>query len=137
MSHLAHIVRVKEKLHELGVNCPIQQKSLLNNAYIDAIVAHHFTTFPGFNVCEDMRWKYETKIDCWNSVSPLDYNAVRDGYVSRINELRGQLSNTGRACTPPVVAAAPPKNETFCVTELPEYHDLVRYLFSEIRNCHE
>lgn len=137
MSHLDHVVRVKSKLTELGVTCPFQQRDLIDNAYVDAIVRAHFIYNPTFVVPTNEANAVRDKIDSWNAVSPIGYEKIWVGFISFINLSLSALTTDGRnfdKATPVIV-----DGQTLipCISELQDYKDLVSYLLQELRNCHE
>lgn len=135
MSHLDHVVRVKERMSALGMTCPFEQRKLIDQAYIDAIVMHHFACNPTFTVNEKERDCYRCMIDKWNNVSPIGYEAIYSGVISCVNLAYSALRSKGRLCMQPHVFSTP--EGVVDMGTMPEYNDLVGYLYQEVKNKHE
>lgn len=134
MSHLDHVVRVKQKLAELGVTCPFKQRDLIDLAYKDALVAHHFTVNPTFTLTDKERACYREQIDRWNSVSPIGYESIYSNVISTLNLLYASLSTTGRSTQPQLVLDV---EGGPVLSEEQSYRDLVAYLRQEVKKAHE
>lgn len=136
MSHLDHVVRLKEKLSTLNVTCPFEQRKLIDNAYIDALVAAHFNCRKNFIVCDKENEAMRCQIDKWNSVSPIDHEGIYHSYRSFINLMFSTLCTKGRGFIKAVIINE--GTESACnLEEVQEYQDLVAYLFQEVKNKHE
>lgn len=136
MSHLDHVVRVKESLAARGVTCPFQQRDLIDQAYIDALVAHHFACNPTFTLHDKERDTYRCMLDKWNSVSPIGHEKIYSGVLSFINLTYSALRTKGRVHLK-VHAAISENENTVMLEDIPEYNDLVSYLCQEVKNKHE
>jgi|AGFT01.1.fsa_nt_gi hypothetical protein len=136
MSHLDHIVRVKQKLAELGITCPFKQRGIIDNAFKDALVAHHFAVNPTFSLTDKERDVYRTQLDRWNNVSPVGYEAIYSGVIATLNLMYGSLRSTGRVSSSSINLEL----ETEIATPLESeqsYKDLVSYLVQEVKKAHE
>jgi len=136
MSHLDHIVRVKERLAELGVTCPFKQRELINNAFKEALVAFHFTVNPTFVLVEKELDSMRRQLDRWNNVSPIGHEWIYSNTISTINLLFGSLRSTGRANSPSVTVDSEAAGSVWLEQEQ-SYKDLVAYLFQEAKKAHE
>lgn len=134
MSHLDHVVRVKQALATNGVTCPFEQRKLIDQAYIDALVAHHFACNPTFSLSDKERDCYRFMIDKWNDVSPIGYEAIYSGVLSFINLTYSSLRTKGRGFAKTCFGIG--ESDVF-IEDLQEYKDLVAYLFQEVKNKHE
>lgn len=138
MSHVDHIERVKNKLRSLGQMCPFKHRELLNNAYIDALVAAHFKCNATFFLTATEIDKYRCQMDKWNSVAPFDFECVANGYIGRINKLSAQLATYGYPTESYCICVNPEDAEhNVDLRDLQEYKDLVAYLVQEVKNKHE
>lgn len=139
MSHLDHIVRVKERLTALGVTCPIKQKALVEHAYTDALIKVHFMVNPTFFVPSNESSVMREQLDRWNCISPIDHSNIWSCFLSFINLTLSALTQAGRCdCKNIHVFDDSEKEKVLCVLNtLPEYVDLVNYLGQELRGRHE
>lgn len=134
MSHLDHVLRVKEALKEKGIACPFQHRSLIDNAFVDALVAGFFSKTKSFIVSEDNNWEIRAQIDRWNNVNPIGHEWIYAQTRARINLAFTGLSIQGRYTTSPVPIGT---SEACFLEDMQSYKDLVGYLFQEAKNCHE
>jgi len=134
MSHLDHVVRVKERLSAEGLTCPFEQRTLIDQAYIDALVMCHFACNPSFSLTEKEQGVYRCMIDKWNDVSPIGYEKIYAGVISFINLTYSSLRSKGRGY---MQASHSFSESGVLLEETQEYKDLVAYLFQEVKNKHE
>lgn len=136
MSHLDHIVRVKERLSELGVTCPFEQRKLIDNAFKEALLAYHFTVNPTFVLVEKELNQMRCQLDRWNNVSPIGHEWIYSNTISSINLLFGSLRSVGRANSPSIALETEAAGSVWLEQEQC-YKDLVAYLFQEAKKNHE
>lgn len=92
MSHLAHIVKLKQSMISAGVVDVGVQKSVINKAFTLAVMKYLFThsyVFTGYT--EEVDNHILDRLSQWNEVTPIN-----GGYI--INEIRGispALTNAG------------------------------------------
>lgn len=94
MSHLAHTVKLKTALLAAGITDPNEQKAVVENAYVRALLKYLFTyeyVFNGFT--KEAEAHLYNRLSKWNEISPINGPLI----VERLKaELRG-LRNDGLA----------------------------------------
>lgn len=129
MSHLAHIVKLKQNLMELGVNNPEVQIDIVQTAYTKALL----NVTGSIEMDEQTRFKFARWIlSYWNNVAPNKGNLV----VAQMGDFYRSLKQVFNkpivsdvvilSITPTVEAAGDVK-----YTDLGTYADLVQTLIDE------
>jgi len=132
MSHLDHIVRVKDFLSENGVTCPYKQSDLIDCAFKEAMVAWHFSKNPTFVLIDGEQHQIRSQLDRWNSVAPIGYTNIYNGILSFINLTYAALRTNG--C---IDIHQPYMENEELLKNSQVYKDLVAYLLVEAKNKHE
>lgn len=135
MSHLIHVLEVKNGYTERGVLCPEEQSHLLNEAYIRAGVAW---VYKGGQILSPARdtalWR---QLECWNSVSPINGRFIHESILTRINLVAGSLSSDGTLPCPKKFDLFSKCEEPVAASSVPGFKELVLFLIKELEGGHE
>lgn len=136
MSHLDHIVRLKEELYNLGIKCPVKQQELTQEAYFRAMIRFHFKQSRVLGINSEEMSRIKVQLDKWNRVSPVQAVAISHNLIRFINNLAGTMANKGTMPVeePSIVLES---GEERCLCGLVSFQDLVDYLVKEATNCDE
>ncbi|WNV45848.1 hypothetical protein [Aeromonas phage AerS_266] len=126
MSHLAHIVTVKQALIGQGVTDPVKQIEVVRTAYVRAL----FMVKNKLNIAVEHQGDfYRYVLAYWNEVHPVAGNLV----IAEITHFNGQLTqaiNNVASVDKIVIEIAPIEFEG-SVVEIPGYVDLVNTMVKE------
>ena len=136
MSHLAHIVKLKERLSTEGVTCPIEQQSLVCEGYVRALIRFHMEKYGNFILAPGVEEQYWVQLNKWNRVNPFKAAKVMAEFTNFLNSTRRVLINKG---TLPVEEPSIKLEDgtTKCLCSFVEFQDLVGWLVKEVRECDE
>jgi len=144
MSHLAAILKYREKLTELGVKCAEKQSAFCQEAYIRAVIKRHCMSHDSLSIGQEEEERLWVQLDKWNSVSPIQAALILNTVKMRLRQVRNRLINKGVASgdleyklmaeipTSPEVAPA-----QVDVTDNEEFIALVSKLCNEMGSGHE
>lgn len=136
MSHLAHVLPIKQFLTEKGVLCPVEQSHLLNEAYIRAALMHTYTR--GGVFCEKRQAHLWKQLEKWNRVSPINGQYIHQSVTSRINLIAGALATSGTLPAASQFNTFPmEKGLEVTANEAPGFQELVNYLNKELETGDE
>ncbi|MNG46896.1 hypothetical protein D3C79_47600 [compost metagenome] len=136
MSHLVHVLPIKNFLTEKGVLCPMEQSHLLNEAYIRAALMVNYS-HPGHNV-EAFKAKLWKQLECWNRVSPVNAPYIHNSVFSRTNLIAGALATSGTLpCAKQFNTWPQEEGLEVNVAEAPGFNELVQYLSKELEHGNE
>lgn len=126
MSHLAHIVTVKQSLIAQGVTDPIKQIEVVRTAYVRAL----FMVKNKLNIPVQHQGDfYRYLLSYWNEVHPVAGNLV----IAEITHFNGQLNQAinNIASVDKIVIEIAPIEFEGSVVEIPGYADLVETMVKE------
>lgn len=126
MSHLSHIVTVKQALIGLGVTDPVKQIEVVRTAYVRAL----FMVKNKLNIpAEHQGDFYRYALAYWNEVHPVAGNLV----IAEITHFNGQLNEAIKniASLDKITLQIAPIEFEGSVVETPGYTDLVETLVKE------
>lgn len=138
MSHLAHIIKVKEQMASEGITCPMKQSELLTEAYVRAVVRFRYSN--GNNswseAVDSRTWEMLEK---WNNVTPIKAQFIHTSAVKRCNEVLTSLAQDG---LPPcrdqyAVNVEIGEGQNVDISKWDSYTALSSYLFKEMVANHE
>lgn len=136
MSHLDHIVRLKEKLDEIGVKCPIEQQHLTSEAFMRALVRWKFRCNSYITLTTEEEDKIFSTLNMWNRASPLKGRFILQCIKSFLGKLQTSLIERGvyPEEEPSITLES---GEKVCLCSLVEFTDLVTYLAKEAKEYNE
>lgn len=137
MSHLPHVIEYKNKLVELGIQCPKQLALFALEPYATAIIRHHFKFSCSIGLSVDEEEAVWAKLDCWNKVSPINAPFVFETVKHRMNSLRTALITKGRLPEPFTTVVVVEGTEGVDVTQNSQFTILTEYLLGEMVGNHE
>lgn len=132
MSHLAHVLPIKQYLTEQGVLCPMEQSHMLNEAYIRAALMRVYGHGGTFHQDDQNRlWK---QLEKWNRVSPINGSYIHNSVSARMNLISGALATSGTLpCSEKFNTRAQEADLAGVnVVEAPGFNELVSYLYKEL-----
>jgi len=137
MSHLIHVIALKNKLAEWGATDVQVQAPVISEAFVRAITRNCFTNDTQWTDALGKRAWF--MLEKWNAVFPIPASAIHATAHKRANEVRGQLANTGTVCgcSWKAIVRMGPKGEDVDVGEWEEFKELVTFLTQEMVNCHD
>lgn len=127
MSHLTHTITLKSKLLELGVTDPADQKRIVENAYVRALVKYLFTykyVFSGYT--EEVESNIYHRLAKWNEISPINGPFIVEKLKAIVRNLKNEALAGGQFT--PIKNA----NETFDELSSEEFIKLMDWLFGEM-----
>lgn len=132
MSHLIHVLNIKKGLTEAGVLCPVEQGQLTNEPYVRACMAFASKREGAATLDGPQVWG---QLEKWNCVSPINARFIHTAALTRMNQLKGTMCNTGSL----------PCSKTFTsfsesgvdVSTMADFDTLVAYLIKELEARNE
>jgi len=138
MSHLVHMVKVKDALESAGVMCPVAHSHVIQEAFVRCLLTQatrtgesHFTA-----AVQD---KAYIQLDKWNKVAPLNAAYIIQLAKTRMNVLVGSLRDTGSLpCAKQFTTLVKTTNgDEIDFTSDPSFNELVFFLKKEFEGCYE
>lgn len=134
MSHLIHIIEVKQFLTEAGVTCAKQQSELLNEAFVRALVCYRYSNgHTTWN--EELDKRIWTQLEKWNGITPIPAQFIHASAQKRCNEVFGAMANRGVPPAASVYEVRFGKDGDLGSTEV--FNNLVGFLKRELGAGHE
>lgn len=136
MSHIQHILALKEALEEKGLTNVNNQNDIVDEAFIRTLVASHACSLSADpTVFAEKAWKM---LDKWNSVAPIPAQQYLQKFFFRTNQLNESLKTLGVPSTSHLNFFNPEGSEDQVHLEaVAEFGELVTYLRKEFKDGQE
>lgn len=128
MSHLAHIVALKQALISNGVTNPVAQIEIVRTCYVKALISvHQQNPMP-----EQKCWDYTRYIlSYWNETTPVEGNKVISEIGNFLRALENALNGTIVDNKLKLVITPVPEGVEFDFTKLEQYASVINTLKAE------
>lgn len=128
MSHLAHIVALKQALIAEGVTNPVKQIEVVRTCYVKALISIEAINKLPEQQCFDF---FRFVLGYWNEVTPVDGHAV----VGTIANFCRAMDEALKGCITDdklnVTISEKPEGVSFDYTKLSQYADVINTLRTE------
>lgn len=135
MSHIQHILNLKEALEEKGLTNVNSQNDVVDEAFVRTLVASHACSGLSPDAFADGAWEM---LDKWNSIAPIPAQRYIQTFFHRTNQLNESLKTSGVPFTSHLNFFNPEGSDDQVHLEaVAEFGELVAYLRKEFKDGHE
>lgn len=132
MSHLIHVVALKNRMNAVGISCPIKQHDALGEAYIRAGLRALYAKYGGI-WSPEFEKDFWFQLEKWNNVSPIPAQQIQFTLNARLNLLRANMLKDGSPnCSLQYTTEVDADGQKVDIAKLPDFDVLVDYLVNEL-----